>query len=426
MKATSLVTLSLAVSLAPLANASGQTPLGAGHGCSWFDSLTTVTRPPVPVATGGTSSGTLPPVIMRVICAEERSTGMGKMLHVWVDSLRTAVERDKLNEHDFVLYLNGRPLWNVRSEAVDLQRNRLEFVLARADTSRASWAILLGRPTSVHRDNIQVGVGYASRPALEAFDLAHHPPQVQLIMMETWRLWLGIIVLAFLDAAFLLMVNRSGIIRDSGPPKPAPGTNKPFSLGRLQMAIWFFLVLGAFIFLWIVTGDVGTINAQALVLIGIGTGTALGSAVVDATKGTSADEQLAALYPQQKKLSAEVSQMERDIAALAAGTPPAPAVAIALAEKKEQIVQLQKQIDNVEASQSRPVSEGFIKDVLTDANGISFHRFQMLAWTVVLGLLFGVGVWERLAMPEFNATMLALLGISAGTYLGFKIPEKQT
>jgi hypothetical protein len=28
-------------------------------------------------------------------------------------------------------------------------------------------------------------------------------------------------------------------------------------------------------------------------------------------------------------------------------------------------------------------------------------------------------------MPEFGATLLALMGISAGTYLGFKIPEKQ-
>ena len=29
---------------------------------------------------------------------------------------------------------------------------------------------------------------------------------------------------------------------------------------------------------------------------------------------------------------------------------------------------------------------GFLRDILSDANGISFHRFQILAWTVVLGL----------------------------------------
>ena len=76
--------------------------------------------------------------------------------------------------------------------------------------------------------------------------------------------------------------------------------------------------------------------------------------------------------------------------------------------------------------ETRPVSSGFWSDILTDANGISFHRFQMFAWTMVLGFIFVVGVYERLAMPEFNTTLLALMGISAGTYLGFKIPERQS
>ncbi len=50
----------------------------------------------------------------------------------------------------------------------------------------------------------------------------------------------------------------------------------------------------------------------------------------------------------------------------------------------------------------------------------------MLLWTVSLGLVFIVGVYQKLAMPEFDATLLALMGISSGVYLGFKIPEKQT
>jgi hypothetical protein len=29
-------------------------------------------------------------------------------------------------------------------------------------------------------------------------------------------------------------------------------------------------------------------------------------------------------------------------------------------------------------------------------------------------------------MPQFSDTLLALMGISAGTYVGFKIPEQQT
>ena len=61
-----------------------------------------------------------------------------------------------------------------------------------------------------------------------------------------------------------------------------------------------------------------------------------------------------------------------------------------------------------------------------EANGISFHRFQMAAWTIVLGIIFVKGVYENLAMPEFNTTLMGLLGLSAGTYLGLKIPEAKT
>jgi hypothetical protein len=32
-------------------------------------------------------------------------------------------------------------------------------------------------------------------------------------------------------------------------------------------------------------------------------------------------------------------------------------------------------------------------------------------------------LYNQLAMPQFSATLLGLLGISAGTYVGFKIPE---
>jgi hypothetical protein len=68
-------------------------------------------------------------------------------------------------------------------------------------------------------------------------------------------------------------------------------------------------------------------------------------------------------------------------------------------------------------------SSGFFKDVLTDGASIGLHRFQMLVWTAVLFFVFWNAVWNRLALPEFDNTLLALMGISAGAYLGFKFPE---
>ena len=68
-------------------------------------------------------------------------------------------------------------------------------------------------------------------------------------------------------------------------------------------------------------------------------------------------------------------------------------------------------------------SLGWLTDVLSDSEGIDFHRFQMLVWTFVLGIVFVTKVWRDLAMPEFDTTLLGLMGLSAGTYVGLKIPE---
>src|SRR5262249_12428939 len=75
-------------------------------------------------------------------------------------------------------------------------------------------------------------------------------------------------------------------------------------------------------------------------------------------------------------------------------------------------------------AQQRPKS--FFLDILSDENGVSFHRLQIVIWTLVLAILFVVSVAVSLEIPSFDATLLALMGISSGTYLGFKFPEKQT
>jgi hypothetical protein len=70
-----------------------------------------------------------------------------------------------------------------------------------------------------------------------------------------------------------------------------------------------------------------------------------------------------------------------------------------------------------------PSSKGFL-DILKDGDGLSFHRFQIAVWTVVLGFVFIKSAFLDLVMPEFDTTLLGLMGISSGTYIGFKFPEK--
>ena len=74
---------------------------------------------------------------------------------------------------------------------------------------------------------------------------------------------------------------------------------------------------------------------------------------------------------------------------------------------------------------ARATSHGFWRDLVTDERGaVALDRFQIVAWTAVLGGIFLESVIWDLTMPEFSATMLALMGISSGTYLGFKLPTR--
>ncbi|HEY6806090.1 MAG TPA: hypothetical protein VI306_21085 [Pyrinomonadaceae bacterium] len=76
-------------------------------------------------------------------------------------------------------------------------------------------------------------------------------------------------------------------------------------------------------------------------------------------------------------------------------------------------------------SDAAAVSSGFFRDILSNDGGYSFVNFQMLAWTLALGIIFVASVYDNLAMPNFNGALLALTGISSGTYLGFKFVEQQ-
>ena len=206
---------------------------------------------------------------------------------------------------------------------------------------------------------VNVSVGLEDEYAVES------PAKLKLkAIPEGWFFFWAIIFVAIV-AIFGVLAHKSDLLRDSGP-QPLGGGRKPYSLARTQAAWWFFLILASYLFIGILTGDFSsTITTTVLGLLGISAATVVGSAFVDAGKTA------------------------------AAASPPEPT----------------------------PVNEYWWVDILSDANGVSFHRFQNAVWNLVLGIIFVVAVYQSLAMPTFSGTLLSLMGISAGTYLGLKIPE---
>jgi hypothetical protein len=74
-----------------------------------------------------------------------------------------------------------------------------------------------------------------------------------------------------------------------------------------------------------------------------------------------------------------------------------------------------------DGTQAPQATQGFLTDLLSEGTGPSFHRYQMVLFTAILAAIFVVKTASGLVMPEFDATLLGLMGISSGTYIGFKL-----
>lgn len=175
--------------------------------------------------------------------------------------------------------------------------------------------------------------------------------------------WLAVGVVGFL----LLVIGlfRCGwdtaLLRVATPSGP---NTAPFSLARVQMALWFSLTLGGFLFIWLTSGQwMGLMTSGVLGLLGISGVSGLASIAIDQQTGTTPLAQLP--------------------------------------------------------------SKGFWKDVLSDGDSIVLHRVQMFTWTVVLGLIFIWSVMWNYTFPTFDSNLLILAGIVNGVYLGFKFPENK-
>lgn len=311
-----------------------------------------------------------------------------------------------------MLYLNGQPIIGA-SPLVDKQNNRLVFDLQRTDKSKAAWAVVLGSPGFSVTRRMPLNIGFENG-ALLASDY----PVEFVIFQQGWQLWLSLALFLLALVLFFWLVRKSDILRDTGP-RPPGGARRPYSLGRSQMAFWFFLVMGSYLLIWLITGDRNAMPGSVLGLMGISAATALGAAFVDFGKRQGAASELESLRGEETSLKTRIAQLE-------SLQTPSQDEQRELAEKRGRLVQVTQKIEQLSAATSGVASENFVKDIMTDATGISLHRFQIVVWTLVLGLVFCTEVYHSLAMPEFNETLLALMGISAGTYLGFKFPEKQT
>jgi hypothetical protein len=283
--------------------------------------------------------------------------GLGDRFTLTVENLKTAIA-EAGSCQQLVLFLGGVAVPDSSPERCDPDDGHVGFLLERPGRPTKAWSALLGGPTSFTKP-VRVTIGTSEQrsyptliqPGGKAFWLVV-VPKTDLAIFST--------ILAGSLVLVTLLARRTALLRKPGPQ---PALERPYSIGRFQLAFWSVLVAESYLFVWLLTGNLNTITASVLALVGIGSATALGGSLIDS------------------------------------GSKPETAPGLR--------------------------SRGFLTDLLSDSSGISIHRFQILSWTLILGVIFCASVYKVLEMPEFSPALLGLMGISSGTYLAFKFPERE-
>jgi hypothetical protein len=259
------------------------------------------------------------------------------------------------------LNLDGRKL-NISPETIKFgkEETSLQFHLERRSEDNEIWSDLLGNPGvgGILNRQILVSISLNDGEALPIENAGKIKP-FKLIRLRWFHLVFWIVSLGVI---LIIIKNKAGKMKNFILENSARD-NSPFSLGRTQMAWWFFWVITSYIYVYMVNGSTDTLNDSVLGLIGIGAATSLGAAIIDIDQPSTT------------------------------------------------VISKGFWIDLL-SSRSQ---EG----------GLYFHRLQLIIWTFVLTVIFLVSVYSRLSMPAFSPTLLALQGITSGVYLGFKFPENK-
>lgn len=299
-------------------------------------------------------------------------------------------------------YLNGVPMANLPSTLLQNQNEKellLSFDLIREannEDNRKAWDRFFIKSEG-YLMKIQPALALGNDPPRMVLS----PRPLQFYVASGSAIGLTLITgLMILLVSFYLLVTKTDMLRDEG--------TRYYSLGKSQMAFWGLLVFLSFSALWILTGSMERIPPQTLILLGISGATALSAILIGNGKKSEIQNRIAQLRKQDQEL------LEKE----APGT-------VSLSEAdKNRLTEIRKQRETLSKQLKPGESEGFWKDICDDGNGISFHRLQVVLWTLVLGFIFIRSVAQGMSMPEFSETLLILMGISNGTYVGFKIPEK--
>lgn len=294
--------------------------------------------------------------------SSENALGLEDEIGVTVINAGQLLDEARKQDKHILLFIDGMQLKGIYPDtySIDRDKGELHFFVDHSEEPIALWEHLMLSRESRNFFSRKVSISIGLEDQDPIPTLVKDKNSFKLIMVRKRWFYISVVALLILLGLFIFLVIETDMLRDIGP-NPPHGGRKPYSLAKTQMAIWLFTIMSSWLLLYVLKHTFDTINESLVILMGISSGAGLGAATIDTNR----------------KVKAVVAR-----------------------------------------------SQGFIRDILSDSNGISFHRFQVFAWTVVMVLVFIRQVASYLVMPEFSGPLLTLMGISSGTYLGFKVSEK--
>jgi hypothetical protein len=248
-----------------------------------------------------------------------------------------------------------------------------------------------------------------------------------------------IVLVAFVAVLLLWLGKTSALLKDQLIPQ-IPAAQQTFSLARSQMAWWFIIILGGFLYVFLVQALgphpdftailANIITPQAVALMGISAVTAGGGAWVDAAQDTPEDSLNDGLKLLGLCNIQDVAALRQDIASLTAQLQampqnPVPLPPDMVAKLQDTLRDKQLLLQNYQDRTAPFCSQGWFRDMTSDVDGTALHRLQALVWTILLGVIFVFLIAKTSRIPQLDDNLLALMGISSAGYVGFKYNETQ-
>ena len=337
---------------------------------------------------------------------------MGRQITVCIMGLHDWTYVQKHQPNDLRLSIGGHVLKNVAPSGIGPSEQEYLNFLLQLDASDAedwkAWAAIVD--ASRHEEAGEALITVATVKDNQFYDSTAYATGVTSSESWYWILSLFVVMIGIL----LYLAETTDLLRYTLAAGPTRPQRSPFSLGLVQMAFWFCLSLAAYVYICLMTKQVHVPMGSVLGLLGISATTGLAAVFVDKQKNAATDT----LAAERTALTARVKDLT------STQVTPGSAAEAELLQKKNRLAQVEALLAQSPSDTLPATSKGFVTDILSDGENVSFHRFQMVVWTIVLGVIFVWSVYRNMTMPEFDASLLTLMGISSGTYVGFKFPEK--